>query len=262
MSEAAIETHRLGFVYPDGTRALEEVDLRIGQGERVAIIGQNGSGKSTLVRHFDGLLRATEGSVEANGQPIGSRHVAELAVGIAFQNPDRQIFAASVVREVGFGPRNLGIDGDELRVRVDGALAPGVTAKDVVLAIVGTIGTAGGTGYAIEFAGSTIRALSMEGRMTVCNMAIEAGARAGLIAVDQKTIDYVRGRPLAPDELEGLGRIRDGLDGELGATLRTLLGRTEVRATVRRNDRSAATGRSAPAPERRPASRRSSDGRW
>jgi 3-isopropylmalate/(R)-2-methylmalate dehydratase large subunit len=73
-----------------------------------------------------------------------------------------------------------------------------VTAKDIVLAIIGKIGTAGGTGYTIEFGGSAIRALSMEGRMTVCNMAIEAGARAGLVAVDDKTIDYLRGRPLSP----------------------------------------------------------------
>ncbi|MBK7660832.1 MAG: 3-isopropylmalate dehydratase large subunit [Betaproteobacteria bacterium] len=85
-----------------------------------------------------------------------------------------------------------------LRIRVEGALPPGVTAKDVVLAIIGRIGTAGGTGSAIEFAGSAIRALSMEGRMTVCNMAIEAGARAGMVAVDAKTIDYLRGRPFAP----------------------------------------------------------------
>lgn len=83
-------------------------------------------------------------------------------------------------------------------VQVDGALPVGVTAKDVVLAIIGKIGTAGGTGYAIEFAGSTIRSLSMEGRMTVCNMAIEAGARAGMVAVDQTTIDYVKGRPFSP----------------------------------------------------------------
>jgi 3-isopropylmalate/(R)-2-methylmalate dehydratase large subunit len=85
-----------------------------------------------------------------------------------------------------------------LLIKVDGALAKGVTAKDVVLAIIGKIGTAGGTGYTIEFAGSTIRSLSMEGRMTVCNMAIEAGARAGLIAVDEKTIEYVKGRPMSP----------------------------------------------------------------
>ena len=83
-------------------------------------------------------------------------------------------------------------------VKVDGELGPGVTAKDVVLAIIGRIGTAGGTGYAIEFAGSTMRELSMEGRMTVCNMAIEAGARAGMVAVDDKTIAYVKGRPFAP----------------------------------------------------------------
>ena len=87
-------------------------------------------------------------------------------------------------------------------VRVDGALARGVTAKDVVLAIIGKIGTAGGTGYTIEFAGAAIRALSMEGRMTVCNMAIEAGARAGLVGVDDKTIEYVKGRPLAPSGVE------------------------------------------------------------
>ena len=83
-------------------------------------------------------------------------------------------------------------------VRVDGALQPGVTAKDVVLAIIGEIGTAGGTGYAIEFGGDVIRRLSMEGRMTICNMAIEAGARAGMVAVDQITLDYVKGRPYAP----------------------------------------------------------------
>ena len=89
-----------------------------------------------------------------------------------------------------------------LLVKVEGALAKGVTAKDVVLAIIGRIGTAGGTGYTIEFAGSAIRSLSMEGRMTVCNMAIEAGARAGLVAVDDKTIEYVRGRPFAPKGVE------------------------------------------------------------
>jgi 3-isopropylmalate/(R)-2-methylmalate dehydratase large subunit len=85
-------------------------------------------------------------------------------------------------------------------VSVDGQVGPGVTAKDIVLAIIGEIGTAGGTGYAIEFGGDAIRALSVEGRMTVCNMAIEAGARAGFIAVDDKTIEYFKGRPFAPDE--------------------------------------------------------------
>ncbi len=83
-------------------------------------------------------------------------------------------------------------------VRIDGKLQPGVTAKDVVLAVIGVIGTAGGTGHAIEFGGEVVRNLSMEGRMTLCNMSIEAGARAGMVAVDDITLDYVRGRPYAP----------------------------------------------------------------
>jgi len=83
-------------------------------------------------------------------------------------------------------------------VRVDGQLGRGVTAKDIVLAIIGRIGTAGGTGYAMEFGGSAIRALSMEGRMTICNMAIEAGARAGLVGVDETTIEYLKDRPFSP----------------------------------------------------------------
>jgi 3-isopropylmalate/(R)-2-methylmalate dehydratase large subunit len=85
-----------------------------------------------------------------------------------------------------------------LLVRVEGQLPAGVTAKDIVLAVIGKIGTAGGTGYAIEFGGSAIRGLSMEGRMTICNMAIEAGARAGMVAVDDTTIAYVKDRPLSP----------------------------------------------------------------
>lgn len=86
----------------------------------------------------------------------------------------------------------------EMQILVDGTLGHGVSAKDVALAIIGKIGTAGGTGYAIEFSGGTVRALSMEGRMTLCNMAIEAGARAGMIAVDDITIEYISGRPFAP----------------------------------------------------------------
>ncbi|MEW5792177.1 MAG: 3-isopropylmalate dehydratase large subunit [Pseudomonadota bacterium] len=85
-----------------------------------------------------------------------------------------------------------------MRIRVEGELPAACTAKDIVLAVIGKIGTAGGTGYTIEFAGPAIEALSIEGRMTVCNMAIEAGARAGMVAVDDKTIDYVKGRPFAP----------------------------------------------------------------
>src|SRR5688500_6936463 len=106
-------------------------------------------------------------------------------------------------------------------VRCDGALPAGVTAKDLVLAIIGKIGTAGGTGYAIEFGGSTVRSLSMEGRMTVCNMAIEAGARAGMVAVDGTTIEYVKGRPRSPngeqwaEAREEERRVRDA--GERGS---------------------------------------------
>ncbi len=89
-----------------------------------------------------------------------------------------------------------------LLIKVEGVLPRGCSGKDIVLAIIGKIGTAGGTGYTIEFAGSAVRALSMEGRMTVCNMAIEAGARAGLVAVDEKTIDYLKGRLLSPTGVE------------------------------------------------------------
>lgn len=99
-------------------------------------------------------------------------------------------------------------------IRVEGQAAPGITAKDTVLAIIGKIGTAGGTGYTIEFAGSAIRALSMEGRMTVCNMAIEAGARAGLVAVDEKTIDYFKGRLLAPGTDAATGQFTGGPEWE------------------------------------------------
>ena len=99
-------------------------------------------------------------------------------------------------------------------VKVDGQVAPGITAKDIVLAIIGRIGTAGGTGYTIEFGGSAIRALSMEGRMTVCNMAIEAGARAGLVAVDDKTIEYLKGRPMAPGVDPQTGQFVGGVEWE------------------------------------------------
>ena len=105
-------------------------------------------------------------------------------------------------------------------VKVEGTLPRGCTAKDVVLAVIGKIGTAGGTGYAIEFGGSTIRALSMEGRMTICNMAIEAGARAGMVAVDETTIEYFKGRPYAPTgvEFEQAARYWRTLVSDPGAT--------------------------------------------
>ena len=129
---AAIRFEDVGFVYPDGTRALRGVSLSVPAGERVAIVGQNGSGKSTLVRQLNGLLRPTEGRVLVEGREVGRRHVAELArsVGLAFQNPDRQIFAGKVRREVEFGPRNLGALGDQLRTVVDEALGlVGLTAE-------------------------------------------------------------------------------------------------------------------------------------
>ena len=118
------------FVYPDGTRALDGVDLEIGPGELVAIVGQNGSGKSTLVRHLNGLLRPTEGRVLIDGRDAAHFHVAQLAaqVGLAFQNPDRQIFAGRVRAEVAFGPRNLRLRGATLERAVDEALdAVGLT---------------------------------------------------------------------------------------------------------------------------------------
>jgi energy-coupling factor transport system ATP-binding protein len=122
---AAIELRGVSFAYPDGTRALEHVDLSIATGECVAIAGQNGSGKSTLVRHLNGLLRPGSGAVLIDGRPVGRRHVAELArtVGLVFQDPDRQIFAGRVRAEVAFGPRNLGIRDPELGAAVTEALA-------------------------------------------------------------------------------------------------------------------------------------------
>ena len=121
-------------------------------------------------------------------------------------------------------------------VQVDGELPPGVTAKDIVLAVIGKIGTAGGTGYAIEFAGSTIRSLSMEGRMTVCNMAIEAGARAGMIAVDGTTIDYVKGRPFSPkgEQWEQAVAYWSTLHSDPGARFDTVvtLGAADIRPQV------------------------------
>jgi len=106
-----------------------------------------------------------------------------------------------------------------MRVTVNGRLPVGVTAKDLILAIIGKIGTAGGTGYAIEFAGEAVRDLSVESRMTMCNMAIEAGARAGMVAVDQKTIDYFRGRPYAPtgEDWEAAEAYWKGLVSDEGA---------------------------------------------
>ncbi|HEX9609518.1 MAG TPA: ABC transporter ATP-binding protein [Candidatus Limnocylindria bacterium] len=120
-----LRTEGLVHVYPgSGVRALDGVDLRFDPGERVAVVGQNGSGKSTLVRHLNGLLRPTEGRVLVDGSDARGMRVAELArrVGVVFQDPDRQIFAGSVLDEVRFGPRNLGRSATELREAVKEAL--------------------------------------------------------------------------------------------------------------------------------------------
>ena len=120
----SIEFEAVSFAYPDGTRALSDVDLRIEPGESVAIVGQNGSGKSTLVRHLNGLLRPTSGRVLLEGLDVRDVHVARLAerIGLAFQNPDRQLFAGRVAGEAAFGPKNLGVRGAALDERVSAAL--------------------------------------------------------------------------------------------------------------------------------------------
>jgi len=120
----SIELDGVSFVYPDGTKALDAVSLRIDPGELVAVVGQNGSGKSTFARHLNGLLRPTSGRVLLGGADTRPLHVARLAglVGLAFQNPDRQLFAGGVSAEVAFGPRNLGVRGAALDERVKVAL--------------------------------------------------------------------------------------------------------------------------------------------
>jgi energy-coupling factor transport system ATP-binding protein len=120
-----LDVEGLGFVYPDGTRALDGVDLTIQPGESVAIVGQNGSGKSTLVRHLNGLLRPTTGRILHDGEDVVGIRAAALAarVGIVFQNPDRQIFAGKVHAEVAFGPRILGRGDGEVEAATREALA-------------------------------------------------------------------------------------------------------------------------------------------
>jgi energy-coupling factor transport system ATP-binding protein len=134
MTEPGVElaVEGLGHVYPDGTRALDDVSLAIPPGARLAIVGQNGSGKTTLVRHLNGLLRPTEGRVLIDGGDIAGERVAALArrVGLVFQDPDRQIFSGRVRAEVAFGPRNLGLRGASLDEAVATALeAAGLTGE-------------------------------------------------------------------------------------------------------------------------------------
>ena len=121
----AITLQKVSHRYASGTLALDEVDLEIGAGERVALIGQNGSGKTTLVRHLNGLLRPSSGRVLHDGVDVAPRSVASLArsVGLVFQDPDRQIFSGTVRAEVEFGPRNMGLRGAECVAAVDAALA-------------------------------------------------------------------------------------------------------------------------------------------
>ena len=128
-----IEVQRLVHVYPRGTRALDGLDLVIGQGEAVALVGQNGSGKSTLVRHLNGLLRPTAGAILLDGVDTARTRVAQLSrrVGVTFQNPDRQLFASRVGDEVAFGARNVGLRGIGLEAAVREALeAAGLTGRD------------------------------------------------------------------------------------------------------------------------------------
>jgi energy-coupling factor transport system ATP-binding protein len=120
-----VALEKVSFTYPDGTIALTDVSLEVPAGQRLALIGQNGSGKSTLVRQLNGLLRPTRGRVLIDGDDISGRRVAQLAaiVGLAFQNPDRQVFSSTVASEVEFGPRNLGRRGKALERAVTDALA-------------------------------------------------------------------------------------------------------------------------------------------
>src|ERR1035437_4590831 len=117
--DPTLRLENVGFVYPDGTRALSDLSFDVPTGQRLVIVGQNGSGKSTLVRQLNGLLRPTEGRVLLDGRDIGRVHVAQLAglVGLAHKNPDRQLLAGRVSAEEAFGPKNLGVCGQQLEAR-------------------------------------------------------------------------------------------------------------------------------------------------
>ncbi|MEM1660125.1 MAG: ATP-binding cassette domain-containing protein [Candidatus Bathyarchaeia archaeon] len=120
----AIETINLSFTYPDGTKALENVNLTIEKGEKVAILGPNGAGKSTLIYHFNGLLMPTSGKVKVLGREVSKENIDFIRqkVGLVFQNPDNQVFAPTVFQDVAFGPINLGLPEDEVKRRVKWAL--------------------------------------------------------------------------------------------------------------------------------------------
>ena len=183
-----------------GRRMLDVVD------DQVCRVHQNAGTKRTRIWYYPfHMSDARQGIVHVIGPEQGltlpgmtivcgdshtSTHGAlgALAFGIGTSEVEHVLATQCLLQE---RPRTMNI-------RVEGTLAPGVTAKDLALAIIGKLGTGVGTGHVIEFSGSTIRSLSMEGRMTLCNMAIEAGARAGMVAPDETTFAYIKGRPYAP----------------------------------------------------------------
>ena len=156
------------FTYPDGTRALDDIDLSIEAGERVALVGRNGSGKSTLIRLWNGLLRPTAGKVIIDGRPTDGRRVAELArtVGMTFQDPDRQLFSSNCRQEVAFGARNVGLREGDLD-----------TATDAALAAVGLADRAGANPY--DLGGSQRRLLAL-----ACVLAM----RTPIVVLDEPTM--------------------------------------------------------------------------
>ena len=192
-SAPAIEVEGLVHVYPDGTRALGGVDLRVATGESVAIIGQNGSGKTTLVRHLNGLLRPTAGVVCLDGRDIVGERVARLAavVGLAFQDPDRQIFAGHVGDEVAFGPRNLGLRG----VALDRAIAE-------ALALVGLADAVDANPYDLGYA-----------RRKLLAMASVLAMRTPIVILDE---------PTTGQDLRGVALVRS-IVGELVTEGRTVI---------------------------------------
>ncbi len=125
MHPAMIEIERLSFSYPDGRRALSDISLRVEAGERVALVGPNGAGKSTLLLHLNGILRPVDGVIRVDGLPLTERTVGQIRamVGLVFQNPDDQLFSPRVFEDVAFGPLHMGLPEDEVRARVERALA-------------------------------------------------------------------------------------------------------------------------------------------
>jgi cobalt/nickel transport system ATP-binding protein len=124
MSHATLDVRDLWFAYPDGHRALDDISMRVEEGERVALLGPNGAGKTTLVLHLNGVLRAQRGEVRVGGLPVEDHNLKEIRrrVGIVFQDPDDQLFMPTVRDDVAFGPANLGIRGEALDARVESAL--------------------------------------------------------------------------------------------------------------------------------------------